>query len=572
MACRACTALYNLQVTGGDHRKCPRAAYYPGCRQPHPDWDLPLLILVSLTAYSTAHGAAAALELPASAPPSLFGCTMFPANNIWNVPVDTLPVDTHSNAWISSIGAGTGLHMDFGSGTWDGGPIGIPYNAADAATPKYAVDFYYGDESDPGPYSIPASPLIEYSGDHHLLVVDQSTCRLYEMYDVTHNTNGSWSGGSGAVWDLGSNALRPNGWTSADAAGLPILPGLVRYDEVAAGEIDHAIRFTADSTNSYIWPARHLTSGTPGVLTSTPPMGARFRLKASFNISGYPADMQVILRAMKKYGIILADNGSDWFISGAPDPRWDNDMLHLLDGITGSNFEAVNASGLQVSVDSGATNVSITISGNAGIGAAAVTYTGGSTTADGGGHYSITVPSGWSGTVTPSKAGSAFRPEHRDYANLTADQPNQDYAAGTVSVRIGAPLAGVYNIPGDDSTSDSYASLLDGPVKVKDENGFPIFASQAVTSGSSYNETMGYPVDQFTTDYWFPFYDHGYPTVGGDNVRTWILVGNPSDSTDAHVNIYIGGALQSGSPFTISPGSRVTPRLDRDGRRSGARR
>jgi len=244
--------------------------------------------------------------------------------------------------------------MDFGSGTWDGGPIGIPYNLADASTPKYKLSFYYPDESDPGPYPIPSNPLIEYGSDHHLLVVNTSTCYLYEIYDVTHNKNGIWSGGSGAIWNLNSDALRPADCTSADAAGLPMVPGLVRYDEVAAGHINHALRFTANSTNSYIWPARHLTSGTPGVVTNTPPMGARFRLKASFVISSYPSNMQVILQAMKTYGIVLADNGSDWYIGGVPDSHWNNDTLHLLDNITGSDFEAVDTSTLMIDPNSGA--------------------------------------------------------------------------------------------------------------------------------------------------------------------------------------------------------------------------
>ncbi len=241
--------------------------------------------------------------------------------------------------------------MDFGSGTWDGGPIGIPYNLVGAGVPKVPVTFEYEDESDPGPYPIPANPLIEYGSDQHLLMLDSSTCTLYEIY-AADNSTGAWHAGSGAIWHLGSNALRPAGWTSADAAGLPILPGLVRYDEILSGSINHAIRFTASRTNGYIWPARHLTSnnsGTPGI----PPMGARFRLKASFNISSYPAELQVILKAMKAYGIILADNGSNWYISGAPDERWDNDMLHKLDKLTGNDFEAVDASRLMVNPDSG---------------------------------------------------------------------------------------------------------------------------------------------------------------------------------------------------------------------------
>ena len=280
--------------------------------------------------------------------PKISGCPVYPADNIWNTPVNNLPVDSHSTAWINFIGRNTGFHMDFGSGSWDGGPIGIPYNLVDDSVPKVEVSFYYPGESDPGPYPIPASPLIEYGSDHHILIVDSSTCTLYELYDASLS-GGKWSAGSGAIWDLGSNALRPAGWTSADAAGLPMLPGLVRYDEILSGQINHAIRFTASTTNGFIWPARHHTDPNPGA----PPMGARFRLKASFNISGYSSQMQVLLRAMKTYGIILADNGSDWYVSGAPDEGWDNDMLHTLDALTGNDFEAVDSSGLMVNPNSG---------------------------------------------------------------------------------------------------------------------------------------------------------------------------------------------------------------------------
>ena len=277
-------------------------------------------------------------------------CPLFPADNFWNTPVDGLPVHPLSEAWVDSIGRGTGFHMDFGSGEWDGGPIGIPYNVVGAGTPMFPFDFYYPDESDPGPYPIPEGYLREWGSDHHILVVDTSTCTLYETYDAWEE-DGQWFGGSGALWDLGANDLRPAGWTSADAAGLPILPGLARYDEVAAGEIRHALRFTASSTNGYIWPARHLTSDedAPGI----PPMGARFRLRADYDISGFPPELQVLLRAIKTYGIVLADNGSDWYVSGAPDERWDNDMLHQLDILTGDDFEAVDTSILMVNPDSG---------------------------------------------------------------------------------------------------------------------------------------------------------------------------------------------------------------------------
>jgi hypothetical protein len=277
-------------------------------------------------------------------------CSIFPADNFWNTPIDDLPVHPQSDAWIDSIGREEGFHMDFGSGEWDGGPIGIPYNIVlGDSLQKFTLDFYYPEESDAGPYPIPPDPLIEYGSDHHILIVNMDDCHLYEIYDASLDS-GQWSAGSGAIWDLRSNALRPAGWTSADAAGLPIFPGLVRYDEIATGQINHALRFTAENTNGYIWPARHLTSDEDA--PNIPPMGARFRLKASFDISGFPAELQIILQAMKTYGVVLADNGSNWFVSGAPDERWDNDMLHLLDVLTGDDFEAVDASVLMMDENS----------------------------------------------------------------------------------------------------------------------------------------------------------------------------------------------------------------------------
>ncbi|MEW6092461.1 MAG: hypothetical protein AB1531_00710 [Chloroflexota bacterium] len=286
--------------------------------------------------------------------PEIGGCPIFPADNFWNTPVDLLPIHPLSDAWVEGIGLGTGFHMDFGSGEWDSGPIGIPYNLADVSTFFYTFDFYYPDESDPGPYPIPEGFQREWGSDHHILVVDTSTCTLYEIYDAWQE-NGQWFGGSGAVWDLTSNALRPAGWTSADAAGLPILPGLVRYEEITAGVINHALRFTASDTNGYIWPARHLTSDEAA--PEIPPMGARFRLKADFDIRPFPPELQVILRAMQVYGIVLADNGADWYVSGAPDEGWDNEMLHLLDVVTGNDFEAVDTSLLMVTPDSGQTRL-----------------------------------------------------------------------------------------------------------------------------------------------------------------------------------------------------------------------
>jgi hypothetical protein len=287
---------------------------------------------------------------------SISGCRILPANNIWNTPVDTLPVDANSNTYINTIGANDNVHADFGSGLWDGGPIGIPFVTVPGSQPKVNVTFDYDDESDPGPYPVPADAPIEggagSDGDRHVLVLDRDNCILYELYYAYPQGDGSWTAGSGAIYDLKSNALRPAGWTSADAAGLPILPGLVRYDEVASGEIDHALRFTVPRTRKkYIWPARHYASSLTG--SQYPPMGQRFRLKADFDISSFSSKVQVILRALKKYGMILADNGSEWFISGVPDERWNNDTLRELHDVKGSDFEAVDVSSLMISPNSG---------------------------------------------------------------------------------------------------------------------------------------------------------------------------------------------------------------------------
>lgn len=304
----------------------------------------------------------AAFALPlVAAPeaPTVATCTVLPENNVWNARVDSLPVHTSSDAYVASIGPATGLHADFGSGTWNGGPIGIPFTTVEGTQPSVPVTFDYEDESDPGPYPIPPGAPIEggagSSGDRHVLVVDTDRCRLYEMWSSWPQADGSWVAGSGALFDLESNSLRPEGWTSADAAGLPILPGLVRYEEVAAGEIQHALRFTASRTRrAYTWPARHFASSLTD--PDLPPMGQRFRLKGSFDVSTYPPRIRVLLVAMKRYGLILADNGSDWFISGVPDERWDNDSLRLLSSVRGSDFEAVDSSSLVVDPDSGATN------------------------------------------------------------------------------------------------------------------------------------------------------------------------------------------------------------------------
>jgi hypothetical protein len=285
-------------------------------------------------------GLASALPLP-QAP----GCAIFPRDNPWNERVDRLPVARDSAALIRSIGAGTGLHPDFGSGTWDGAKIGIPITVVGAGQPKVRVAFDYADESDKGPYPIPGNVAIEGGGDRHALIVDRSTCTLYELYALERR-GGAWRAGSGAIWSLRSNRLRPAGWTSADAAGLPILPGLARYDEVARGGIDHALRFTADRTRrAYVWPARHQASDDTDA--SLPPMGLRLRLRADYPTRGFPPQARTVLEALKRYGMILADNGSSLYVSGAPDPRWDNDDLHTLGRVTGADFEVVDTTRLR---------------------------------------------------------------------------------------------------------------------------------------------------------------------------------------------------------------------------------
>ena len=288
-----------------------------------------------------------------AAQPVVGGCPMFPADSVWNARVDGLPVDARSDAYVASIGRDRGLHPDFGTNP----EYGIPYVVVPAGQPTVPVSFEYADESDAGPYPVPPNPPIEggagATGDRHVLIVEQERCRLYELFAAYPNGDGSWRAGSGATWDLRSHALRPDGWTSADAAGLPILPGLVRRDEIVSGAIEHALRFTARRTRrAHVWPARHHASSITD--PNVPPMGQRFRLKASFDTSGFSADTRVILVAMQRYGIVLADNGSDWFFSGTSDPGWNDDVLvGEFRRVRGADFEAVDVSSLMVSADSG---------------------------------------------------------------------------------------------------------------------------------------------------------------------------------------------------------------------------
>jgi hypothetical protein len=282
---------------------------------------------------------------------------VLPADSVWHADVSRLPVDARSRQWLSHMqSASRSLHADFGP-SYGAQPVpyGIPVTVVNGAA-RVPVSFDYADESDRVRYPLSSATRIEgganAGGDRHAVVVDAATCQLFETWDTHHLASG-WHAGSGAVWSLRSDALRPAGWTSADAAGLPILPGLLRYDEVAAGHVDHAIRFTTNVTDRrYVWPARHQAGSVND--PSYPPMGARFRLKASFPISAFPRDAQVVLRAMRTYGLVLADNGSPWYFQGTSDPRWGVAIIEALGRVPASAFEAVDTSSLQVSASSGA--------------------------------------------------------------------------------------------------------------------------------------------------------------------------------------------------------------------------
>ncbi len=300
-----------------------------------------------------------------AAGPIIGDCPVFPADNIWNARLDGLPVHPRSDDYVESIGADSPLKADFGAALENGAPIGIPFVVVPADQPDVPIRFApfgdeaeaYADESDPGPFAVPADAPIEggpdATGDRHVLVVQEESCILYELYKSAPNADGSWNAVSAARYDLSSNDLRPDGWTSADAAGLPIFPGLVRYEEVAAGEIVHALRFTAPETvRAYVWPARHFASRSED--PALPPMGQRFRLKADVDISGFSPATQVILRALKLYGMMLADNGAPWFVSGVGHERWDDDALNSeFRRLTGADFEAVDVSSLMAEPHSG---------------------------------------------------------------------------------------------------------------------------------------------------------------------------------------------------------------------------
>jgi hypothetical protein len=283
--------------------------------------------------------------IAAAAAAAIAGCPLFPPTWSTNQRVDTLPVAPDSAAIVRSIGLDGSLKADFGSGLWEGGPIGIPYDVVTRGTPRSKVRFEYAGESDRVRYPIPRDVQIEggpdSDGDRHALLVDRNRCKLFELYALRRE-GGRWTAGSGATWSMRDPRLRPSGWTSADAAGLPILPLLARYQEVRRGRIRHALRMTvSESRRAFVFPARHFASSRTDA--TLPRMGERLRLKASIDISGLPGQARVVAQAMQEYGLIVADNGSDWYVTGAPHPRWDNDQLQQLGRLRGRDFEVVKA-------------------------------------------------------------------------------------------------------------------------------------------------------------------------------------------------------------------------------------
>jgi hypothetical protein len=297
-------------------------------------------MLLAIVALAAVVAAVSWAKAPAGAPPHEGGCPIFPANNPLNQEIANAPVNPNSAKYIESIGASIHLHADFGTPP----SYGIPYVVVGPHQPRVPIHFTeYGEESNPGPYPIPPNALVEGAGeegDRHVLVLQEGSCKLYELYAAQRTASG-WNAGSGAVFNLRSNKLRPEGWTSADAAGLPIFPLLVRYPEVRSGQIDHALRVTVPATQrGYLHPATHYASGSSD--PALPPMGLRLRLKASFDLAGYHGQALVVLRALKRYGLIVADNGSPWYITGAPNQGWNNEDLDQLKRVPGSEFEAVS--------------------------------------------------------------------------------------------------------------------------------------------------------------------------------------------------------------------------------------
>ena len=422
-----------------------RAAYPAGVPPRRPAALLSLLGVLAVAAPAAGLRTAVASTPPPAAP----GCPLFPADNVWNTDISTLPVNSRSGNWIASMG-GTQrhIHPDFGP---SGGsmPYGIPYTVVDHTHSRTSISFQYADESDPGPYPFGADTPIEggasSTGDRHALMLDKDSCTLYELYDAHYSSSGS-TAGSGAIFNLGSDALRPDTWTSADAAGLPMLPGLLRPDEVASGLVSHAIRVTASSTDaSHLWPARHDASSSHD--PSLPPMGARFRLRASVDISGFSTPTQVVLRAMQHYGLIVADNGSDWYFGGTAENGWDSTMIAELKTVPAGDLEAVDESSLMVSPDSAQARQPA---------ASPPPDTGYWMVAADGGVFPFGRDGGYGSTgaihLNRPMVGAAATPDHRGYWLVAADGGIFPFgnAAGygsTGGIHLNSPIVGIAATP-----------------------------------------------------------------------------------------------------------------------------
>ncbi len=445
----------------------------------------------------------------AQAQPTLAGCPAFPANSIFNTPIDTMPVDPHSTDYINAISATTGLR-------WD---ASIPYNVVPGTQPLVPLIISAIDESDPGPYPIPPNAAIESGSDQHVLVVDKDHCIIYETDGASPNADGSWSVYSAAKWSLLSNALRPAYWTSADAAGLPMTNLLLRYDEILAGEIKHAIRFTAPQTQRlFIWPARHYASTNTSALL--PPMGQRFRLKANFDISGFSPTNQIILKAMKKYGIILADNGMPWFFQLASDSRWNgSDLDNLRWGTVGSNFEAVDESSLMIDPNSGAAVQPNAVAALSSISVSPSTVTGGAS-------VSVTVnltAAPTSGAVVTLTGSNAAFPTAS--VTVSAGLLTQTFSVPTVAVSVSTAVTITASYNGASAT----ASLTVNPAATSGGGFAPIRVN---AGGGAYTDSSG--------NTWSA--DTGY--IGGYGYSTSSTVANTTASPLYQAERYSPGSVQ----------------------------
>ena len=524
--------------------------------------------------------------------PRLNGCPSFPASSIYNTPIDNLPVSAYSNNYINTINTLSGvnhLHANFGSDPENE----FPYATVTGSQPRVPITFDYADASDPGPYPIPPNAPIQHpedaNSDHHLLVQDTTNCILYEVFHVESSTNGvlgpnpdgSWRATQGTIFNLNSNALRPDGWTSADAAGMAILPTLVRYEEVQAGAINHALRITAGATNTtfqgHVWPARHDAGGCADSIQCVP-FGTRFRLKASFNISAYSRTMQILLTALKKYGAFLTDNGGNygaWFISGVPNPNWDDTDLHQFVYILSNNLEAVNESSLMIDPNSAQAQpaasglISGTITtGSSGLSGVVVSLNPGSTTTtDSNGNYSFSGLGNGTYTVTPSLSGYVFTPTSRSVTISNANQTGVNFTAAqsnvtarVVSINFGADQpngamgsSDTAGVLAKANWNNAFNNVSSSPLALVDETGTANGATVTWTS----DNTWAVPISGTTANIKMM---RGYLDSGNQNNTTVTVSGLPSSSIGYDIYVYTDGDNGSASrtgTYQIS-GSGIT--------------